>query len=196
MGRIRLLISDFDGTLVDTFRSNYMAYRDAFLAVGSVLSEETYRECFGYRFDKFMDAVLIDDWNIRERIRQLKKEFYPNYFGYLRPNGTLVSLLRDFKDSGGLTALASTARRENLVGALSYIGARDIFSYIIAGEDVSKGKPDPEIYHTVLSTLRVAKEEALVFEDSEVGMQAAAAAGIPYIQINQYYFYGDTSERP
>lgn len=52
---IKLLITDFDGTLVDTFQANFMAYKKAFNQVGLALSEIEYRQCFGFRFDKFYD---------------------------------------------------------------------------------------------------------------------------------------------
>lgn len=58
---IKLLITDFDGTLVDTFRANYMAYRKAFEEVGLVLCETDYRCCFGYRFEKFMEVCGVTD---------------------------------------------------------------------------------------------------------------------------------------
>ena len=47
---IKLLIVDFDGTLVDTFRANFMAYQEAFNQVGLALKEVDYRHCFGFRF--------------------------------------------------------------------------------------------------------------------------------------------------
>ena len=53
---IRAIITDFDGTLVDTFDANLKAYQKAFGEVGVVLSEEKYRECFGFRFDRFMEG--------------------------------------------------------------------------------------------------------------------------------------------
>ena len=69
---IELLISDFDGTLVDTFSANYMAYQKAFAEQGLCLSESQYRACFGFRFDEFMKEVGVVDVNISSRIRELK----------------------------------------------------------------------------------------------------------------------------
>lgn len=48
---IKAIITDFDGTLVDTFEANLRAYQEAFYQVGITLMAEKYRECFGYRFD-------------------------------------------------------------------------------------------------------------------------------------------------
>lgn len=188
MAQVKLLITDFDGTLVDTFEANYVAYQKAFAEYGLELSEQQYHDCFGFRFDDFMAAMGIADDAVKQGIRQAKGEFYPLFFDKLKVNNALLSLLRCHKASGGLTAVASTARRKNLINALEHIGAKDCFSLILAGEDVSQGKPNPEIYNKVLQNLSVCPEEALVFEDSVVGIEAAKAAGVNYMVINKLYF--------
>lgn len=185
---IRLLISDFDGTLVDTFEANYRAYTGAFESVGLDLGRERYRECFGFRFDRFMEALGISDNATREVIREKKAEMYPCYFDCLRVNRPLIDFISAFHASGGMTAIASTARGKNLRNALDYLGIRADFDLVLAGESVSKGKPDPEIYLTVLNKMGVKPDEALVFEDSGVGFKAAEAAGIRYIRINSRFF--------
>lgn len=76
---IELLISDFDGTLVDTFSANYMAYQKAFAEQGLCLSESQYRACFGLRFDEFMREVSVVDMKISSRIQELKSMYYPSF---------------------------------------------------------------------------------------------------------------------
>ena len=180
---IKLIITDFDGTLVNTFQANYHAYREAFSQVGLTLSEEDYRECYGLRFDGFMEKMGIVDADVRQRIRSLKGECYPSHFGLLKVNQPLLDFIRMFRKSGGKTAVASTARAKNLFNALNHIGVTDDFDLILAGEDVKQGKPSPEIYNTVMSRMEASPGETLVFEDSTVGLQAAAAAGAHYIKI-------------
>lgn len=180
---IKLLISDFDGTLVNTFEANFMAYKKAFADNGLSLSEDDYRRCFGLRFEKFMDAINVDNLEIRHSIRELKAKYYPEYFDRLKVNAPLLSFIEAFHRQGGKTAIASTARRKNLEAALDHIGARTAFDLILAGEEVKKGKPSPEIYLTTLQHFGCQPSEALVFEDSEVGMQSAEAAGIAYIKV-------------
>ena len=96
--------------------------------------------------------------------------------------------MKTFKQSGGLTAVASTARKENLMNALNYIDAADAFSLILAGEDVKHGKPNPEIYNTVLERLNILPSEAMVFEDSSVGIEAAKQSGINFVIVNSCFF--------
>lgn len=183
MSQIKLFITDFDGTLVNTFNANLLAYQEAFSAIGRTISEEEYRRCFGLRFDDFMEAMNVRDTETRERIRQKKADVYPNYFSHFVINTPLLGMLKAFRLSGGLTALASTARKTNLLNAITFIGANEVFSYVLSGEDVLNGKPDPEIYENILFHFGISPNEALVFEDSEVGVQAASNAGIQVVRV-------------
>lgn len=195
MAQVKLLITDFDGTLVDTFEANFLAYQKAFSMFGLELTEQQYRDCFGFRFDDFMSHMGINDNDTKNGIRLAKGDFYPLFFDKLIVNDPLLTLLKTFKNSGGLTAVASTARKENLMNALNFIDAADAFSLILTGEDVKHGKPNPAIYNKVLETLNVLPAEALIFEDSSVGISAANAAHVDYVQITKEYFYGNTGKR-
>lgn len=180
---ITAIITDLDGTLVDTYQANFLAYERAFSDVGIVLHPVTYRECFGFRFDKFMLHVGIKDTAISNKIKELKKEYYPQYFDYLRPNLALIELIKTYKSIGLKTAIASTARRENLLNVINSLQISSLFDVVLAGEDVDGGKPSPEIYETAMNKLNVTQGETLIFEDSEVGLQAAQASGAHFIKI-------------
>lgn len=185
---IQAIITDFDGTLVDTFEANLLAYQEAFAKEGIRLTQDRYRECFGYRFDRFMNAMGIYDDAVAERIKEYKKESYPKYFNRIRINEPLIKLIASFKAMGGKTAIASTARRENLMNAVNYLGIEEDFDLIYAGVDVKKGKPSPEIYLKAMEALGVTAGQTLIFEDSEVGIQAAKAAGASYMVVPSSQF--------
>lgn len=185
---IRAIITDFDGTLVDTFEANYQAYDLAFKSNSLTISKEQYRACFGLRFDAFMHQIGVDDEKLKTSIRKEKARIYPNCFDSLIPNMTLISFIRKMKQSGVKTAIASTAQKENLMNVLNYLYLADLFDEIIAGTGVKKGKPDPEIYLKAMEVLGVSPEETLIFEDTEVGLQAAEASGASYMRITQLFF--------
>ena len=174
---IKAIITDFDGTLADTFEANLKAYRCAFEEVGLFLSEEKYLQCFGLRYDSFMAAMGITDAEIANRIKETKKRYYPDFFQYIRPNKALIELISSFKAMGWKTAVASTARKENLMNVINYFGIADCFNLIYAGNDVKEGKPSPEIYIKTMNALNSIPENTLIFEDSEVGIRAAKASG-------------------
>ena len=84
------------------------------------------------------------------------------------------------------TCIASTATRENLFAVLKHFNIDKYFDIIISGENVSKGKPDPEVYIKALNLLECEPEEVIVFEDSDVGCEAVEAANMNYIKITKY----------
>lgn len=185
---IKAIITDFDGTLVDTFEANLKAYQEAFHSVEMQLTEEKYRECFGYRFDRFMSAMGIFDDSVATKIREAKKNAYPKYFDSLKLNSPLIELIDSFHKMGGKTAIASTARRENLMNAVNHLGIAGSFDLIYAAQDVKQGKPSPEIYLNAMSALNVKPDEVLIFEDSRVGLEAAEASGAKYIPVTKDWF--------
>lgn len=185
---IKAIITDFDGTLVDTFEANLRAYQRALAGVGVDLTAERYRQCFGFRFDRLMTALDITDDKTAEAVRKAKAECYPQYFEFLRPNTSLIQLIESFRQMGGKTAIASTARKENLMNAINYLGIADIFDMIYAGVDVREGKPSPEIYLKTIAALHVDAQDTLIFEDSAVGIEAAKASGARYLIVSQEQF--------
>lgn len=189
---IKAIITDFDGTLVNTFEANYTAYMLAFkryyYEIGFELTKEQYKSCFGLRFDAFMDSVGIKDASIRNKIKNEKARVYPMCFNSLKINDTLVTFIRAAKNSGIKTAIASTAQKKNLMNVLNHLALTDLFDLIIAGDAVKEGKPHPEIYLTSMSLLEVSPQETLIFEDSEVGQQAAELSGANVMKITEYYF--------
>ena len=185
---VKAIITDFDGTLVDTFEANLRAYQKAFQEVGLNLTAERYRECFGYRYDRFMQEMGVTDKTIADSIKELKKQYYPEYFDCLKPNTTLINLIAGIKKMGGKTAIASTARKENLMNVISYLGIAHHFDLIFAGVDVKKGKPEPEIYLKSMAALGVTPDETFIFEDSQVGIDAAKASGASYMIVSPNQF--------
>ena len=185
---IKAIISDFDGTLIDTFEANLKAYQDAFKDAGLELSYEKYKKCFGFRFDRFMVEMGIVENSIITNIKEAKRNYYPRYFNLLKLNLPLIELIRTCHAQGIKTAIASTARRENLVNVLEYFDIDNIFDVIYAGFDVLHGKPSPEIYLKAIDILGVNSEETLIFEDSEVGIEAAKASGSHCMIVSSIQF--------
>lgn len=187
MGQIKAIITDFDGTLVFTKEANTKAYQEACKLCGHEFDADKYKnEAFGLRFNEMCDYVGIPQ-EIREKVKELKKKVYPKYFNYLELNLPLFLTLIRLHNEGVKTCIASTASKENLNNVLKYLDIEDIFDYVITGEDVKHGKPDPEVYLKALEKCECNPEDAVIYEDSEVGFKAAEAANVKYISVNQNY---------
>lgn len=181
---LRLLITDFDGTLADTFEAHYLAYSDAFDLTGRNLSPELYREGFGMRSDDFMQLAGITDPDEIHIIAEANTPSYGRHLDKVTANTALLEFIRWARQQGILTAVASTSHPQRLQMGLEAIGALNDFDYILSGHDITHPKPHPEVYLRLLELADVPSDDALVFEDSPIGIQAAQSAHIPVMQVN------------
>lgn len=179
-----LYISDLDGTLCDTLPANIAAYKSAFEDAGLIFNEDIYRKNFGLRYDEMIRTIAPNVTSSQiEVVVSRKQAHYKNNLSLVTPNKALISLLTDVKSKGILVALATTARRENAEAVLTHLGMADFFDAAIYGEDVAKGKPNPECYIKASQLLAIDASKCLVFEDSEVGVTAANDAGMLAIKV-------------
>lgn len=123
MPRIRLLLVDFDGTLVDTRRANALAYVATLREAGHTLTEEEYlARYFGMRCDEFLARLGIADPAERERLRLRKIALYPAFFDTVRLNLPLWEFCRSFRAQGGRVWIVSTGSRANIDNVMRHLG--------------------------------------------------------------------------
>ena len=102
MSRIRLILLDFDGTLVDTRRANARAYVETLREAGYAMTEEEYAaRHFGVRCPEFLRSIGIDDPAEINRLRRRKIELYPRYFDLVALNRPLWEFCQQFRAQGG-----------------------------------------------------------------------------------------------
>lgn len=95
----------------------------------------------------------------------------------------LVSLLQYLKENSYKTIVATSSNRDRVDKILKQAGITEYFDDSICGDEVTKGKPDPEIFLKACQKLGVSTDEAIVLEDSEAGIQAGSTAGIRVICV-------------
>jgi len=188
--QIKLIISDFDGTLFDTFDANYLAYKYVLKDYCINLDYEIYKKLFGLRIGDLASELGISDLKIMQSIKEKKSRAYLNYFEYIKPNNALLYFLESFKSTGKPIVLASTARLENIRNILDHFDKSNLFDFIISEELVLKGKPDPECFNFAMAKFDVKPSETLIFEDSTIGIEAAQRSNANYIVVNKL-FYGN-----
>lgn len=183
---IKGIITDFDGTLVDTLNANAISYVNAFGKNGFTITEDQYKENFGLRFDDLCNALNIpDDKELRNKIKEDKKKEYKLHYNLVGLNYGLFNFIAYSKSLNFKTCIASTASRDNLFGILEHYSIHKYFDYVVCGDEVKNGKPAPDVYLNALSKINLSPNEVLVFEDSQVGLDAAKNAGIDnIIKIN------------
>ncbi|MGB4800583.1 MAG: HAD family phosphatase [Candidatus Saccharimonadales bacterium] len=177
-------ITDLDGTLCDVLPANVAAYSEAFTLAGYDFDETAYREHFGYRFDEMMDLIAPHiPAKHRNIIASHKSAAYEKNLASIVPNTPLIHFLRYAKKSGAKIGLCTTAKKVNATNVLRYLGIENLFDVIIFGEDVTKSKPDPECYVLAIKKLHAKPADSVIFEDTDIGMQAAIQAGAHAIKV-------------
>ncbi len=190
---VKLILTDFDGTLVDTRRANAAAYVATLREAGFPLTEQEYLDhYFGMRCVEFLTAYGITDPELKERLRLRKIELYPSFFDSVVINRELWDFCCRFRRDGGHVWIVSTGSRDNIDNVMRHlgIGLKDVsegrigeVDGVIAGCDVAHSKPDPECFLKVMEREGCSPLETLIFEDSRVGLEAAQRSGAPYFKI-------------
>ncbi len=181
---IKLLLLDFDGTLVDTRQANYRAYRDVLKEVNFDLDEELYLSTFfGMRCGEFMRKLGFTDSYEIDRMRRRKIEIYPNHFDSVVLNKPLWDYAQEFRAQGGKVWIVSTGQTVNINNVMQYLELGDKVDGLITGADVKNSKPSAECYLKAMSKEGMSPSESLIFEDSPVGIEAAKQSGANYIKV-------------
>lgn len=186
--KIRLILLDFDGTLANTARANTMAYVEAFREEGIPLSEEEYRhKYFGMRCPEFLRDKGITDAEQAARIRRRKIEIYPTHFNMVTLNEPLWNFVQDFRCNGGKAWIVSTGHPDNVRNAMRHLDLEKGVDGILTSDDVEHSKPAPDAFLKAMQAEGVTPAETLIFEDSEIGLQAAEASGAAFIKVSLPY---------
>ncbi len=180
-------IFDFDGTLADTMDLHYQAYRDVFSAKGWELNRDTFYAAIGDKAQvtipriaqRALSPAEIHEIHIRKKAR-VEELFLAAPVPVLSPALLMLLLARKVP-----MALASSGSRPGIDILLKRMNWHGHFSAIVTGEDVTHGKPHPEIYLLAAERLLVSSDSCLVFEDTDAGVSSARAAGMIAIDVRK-----------
>lgn len=183
---IKAIFFDLDGTLVDTHRANYLAYSRALESVGVQLTYDEFRKSIGHQANTFLRwfAPGRSEEEYRQ-IAQRKAELYQETAKESIANVHLIDHLH-YLEKGHKIILVTTAKRQNAMAVLRHHRLTESFDHIISAENVKVSKPSAECYLLALKICGVKPTEALAFEDSQPGVEAAEKAGIPVIAVTDF----------
>jgi len=182
-------IFDLDGVIVDTAKYHYLAWKNLANTLGFDFTEEQNELLKGVSRVKSLEILLnIGKVELSENQKQIflkdKNSEYLEYVNKMTADEILpgVNQLLDFLDSNNIKyALGSASKNAPLI--LEKVGLLNRFSALVDGNDVSKAKPDPEVFLIGAKKLNIKPENCVVFEDAIAGIQAANAANMISIGI-------------
>ena len=182
------VIFDMDGVMVDTAPQHFAAWRQVFAEMGRELGEEEFRATFGWRNREILQYVLgdrVSEVQVEELGRR-KEEYYRALLrGGVEAAPGFMHLLAALRDDGFKIAVGTSAPRQNVELILDVLSIREQLDAVVSGEDVDRGKPDPETFLLAAQRCNVEPRRCLVFEDAVAGIQAAKAAGMRCIGVGR-----------
>lgn len=182
----RAALWDVDGTLIDSREYHWLSWHGALEAEGFRLTREQFDETFGRRNEEIL-LCYFPSYTAADiaRVGEAKEEAYRRLVGErgveLLPG--VRRWLDRLKGEGWLQAVASSAPRRNLDAIISALGLEPYFAAVTSAEDVTEGKPDPQVFLNAAARLGVAPRSCVVVEDAPAGTEAARRAGMRAIGV-------------
>lgn len=183
------VIFDLDGVIVDTAKFHYLAWRKLANSLGFDITEAHNEELKGVSRVKSLQKIL--DWGkvkltedqFMEQMA-LKNDNYLSYISTMSPDDILpgVSKIIEFLLENNVPiALGSASKNARII--LEKTNLYQKFNAVVDGNDVSKAKPNPEVFLIAAEKLNVVPQNCIVFEDARAGVEAANIAGMLSIGI-------------
>ena len=185
-GDFKAYLFDCDGTIVDSMPLHYVAWKRALGEQGCEFPEELF-----YAWGGMPIRAIIATLNERhglsmpvEETALVKEQYYTEMIEDLQ---AIPEVLAHIDDQHGKIpfAVVSGSTRDSVTRSLNTLGILDRFETLVCAGDYAKSKPDPEPFLIAAERLGVAPGDCLVFEDTEMGIQAATAAGMASVKVLQ-----------
>ncbi len=183
-GPFRAYLFDCDGTIADSMPLHYIAWSKALGEYGCTFDEELFYSWGGKpAVEIIADLGKMQGINMPpEALAEHKENLYFALLPQLQPIPEVVEIIN--AEHGRIPfAVVSGGRRNSVTNSLTTLGLLDKFETIVGAEDYKNSKPAPDAYLLAAARLGVAPKDCLVFEDTDMGIQAATAAGMASVKI-------------
>ena len=183
------VIFDMDGVLVDSAQPHLDSWQLLAKENDRSVTREQFAATFG-RQNNDIIPLLFGDMDARRcaALADRKEEIYRDLVRQAPPvvSGA-IELIHALHERGVCLAVGSSGPRQNIELMLDAMGVRALIPVVITGDDVSRGKPDPEVFALACQGLGVEAVRCVVVEDAPVGIEAAMAAGTRTIAILMHH---------
>src|SRR6266567_4151055 len=183
-GPFRAYLFDCDGTVVDSMPLHYIAWKTS-LAQYNCVYEEKLFYAWGGRPIREIIRLLNEMQGLDlpvDEVAEKKEELYLSLLPRLKAIPEVIEHI-DAQHGRIPFAVVSGSRRSSVVGSLTALGLLDKFDTLVCAEDYKRGKPAPDGFLLAAERLGVTPSDCLVFEDTDLGIEAATAAGMLSVKV-------------
>jgi len=186
MSRIRGVVIDVDGTLVNSNDAHARAWLEALAERNIQVAFEDVRPLIGMGGDKLLPRVahLEEDSELGQKIGARRAEiFRAQYLPRLRPFPKVRELLLKMRSVGLRLAVASSAKKEELQALLQLAKVDDLLEGATSSSDAQSSKPDPDIVRAALNALELEANDAIMLGDTPYDIEAAGQLGLRTVAL-------------
>jgi HAD superfamily hydrolase (TIGR01509 family) len=183
-GNFRAYLFDCDGTIADSMPLHYIAWTKALAEWSCPFDEELF-----YAWGGKPPVEIVSELNRMhgpnmpvESAATRKEQLYYELLPQLQPVAEVLEHI-DAMHGRVPFAVVSGSTRESVIKSLTTLGLLDKFDTIVGSEEYKRSKPAPDGFLTAAARLSVAPKDCLVFEDTDLGIQAATAAGMASVRV-------------
>jgi HAD superfamily hydrolase (TIGR01509 family) len=183
-GSFRAYLFDCDGTIVDSMPLHYIAWKKA-LGEWNCPFEEDLFYAWGGRPVTEIIGALNRDHGLSMPVDAVAKRKENLYYELVHELKAIPEVVEHIEAKHGHIPLAvvSGSRRNSVVHSLTALGLLDKFDVLVCAEDYALGKPAPDCFLAAAAHLGVDPKDCLVFEDTDMGIEAATAAGMASVRV-------------
>jgi beta-phosphoglucomutase family hydrolase len=183
------VVFDMDGVLVDSAEPHFRSWQELAKEYGVEVTHEQFGSTFG-RHNRDIIPLLFGSVS-EEKIKALSERKEEIYRELIRDNTPIVpgavALVRALHRAGVKLAVGSSGPRANIDLVLRAMQVKEIMDAVVSADDVTRGKPDPQVFSLVCARLGLDPRRCVVVEDAPAGVEAGKAAGTAVIAVLMYH---------
>jgi beta-phosphoglucomutase family hydrolase len=183
-GSFKAYLFDCDGTIADSMPLHYIAWKSVLAEWNCEFSEEVFYAWGGMPVSEII-STLNQRHGLKMPLEEVSRRKEDLYFEALPQLKAVPEVLEHIEDQFGQIpfAVVSGSTRDSVTASLESLKILDRFDTLVCAGDYENSKPHPEPFLTAALRLGIAPEHCLVFEDTEMGVQAATAAGMASVKV-------------
>jgi beta-phosphoglucomutase-like phosphatase (HAD superfamily) len=187
---IKGLIFDLDGTLADTMPYHFESWKKACLKYGADIDSAFLRKHTGSP-GWFIASEIINKCNLKdtvsiEQIMDVKLREFFKVQHFVKPIDPVVNIVKKYYGKMPMS-IGTGGHREAVERTLEFTGLRKYFEIIVTANDVDNFKPHPETFLRCAESMKVDPAHIEVFEDGDLGLEAARMAGMTATDVRSWY---------
>lgn len=188
MNKIKAVIFDMDGVLIDAKEWHYEALNKALSLFGEQISKYDHLITFdGLPTKDKLNMLTLErkfPLGLHKFVNEMKQEYTMEIiYSKCKPTFYHRYALSKLKEKKYSLAVCSNSIRNTVQIMMEKSGLIEYLDFFISNEDVTKGKPDPEMYIKAIERMKLLPEECLIVEDNENGIKAALASGAHLLKV-------------